>query len=265
MKTLLNYPFEFVENISPVVDDDGNIKVYYPQDQYYKKNITPLNKYGEGAFCKFSIDPKWSGKAGVYAIFFNDQLSYIGQCVDFAIRFNTGYGNIAPINCYVGGQSTNCKINKLVLNAVEEQKTVALYFYATRDYDAVERKLITHYQPVHNTALKDCRYTGDTSQTKHIPHKTSVAKVAENPSINEKIGIAEIKQYIEGLFVAAIANGMNEIVLVSGDIHKMMSLSNKMPSVCSAMYVLKKENDIILSTTPSGKSSTITIKYFLAL
>ena len=51
--------------------------------------------------------------------------------------------------------------------------------------------------------------------------------------------------------------------IVSGDIHREMKLRNKMPSVCSAMYQMMKSNDEILSATPSGKSSTIKIRYYL--
>jgi len=42
-----------------------------------------------------------------------------------------------------------------------------------------------------------------------------------------------------------------------------MNLVNKMPSVCSAMYQLKKEKDEILHTTESGKRLTIKIRYYL--
>ena len=32
----------------------------------------------------------------------NDRLTYIGECQDFAQRFNTGYGQISPKNCFKG-------------------------------------------------------------------------------------------------------------------------------------------------------------------
>lgn len=43
-----------------------------------------------------------------------------------------------------------------------------------------------------------------------------------------------------------------------------MDLQNKMPSVCSAMYQAMSPGDVVVHTTPSGKSSTIQICYQLA-
>ena len=57
-------------------------------------------------------------------------------------RFNMGYSRIAPRNCYTGGQSTNCKMNKVVLDMFEQGKTISLYFYYTTDYKGVELDLL---------------------------------------------------------------------------------------------------------------------------
>lgn len=53
-------------------------------------------------------------------------------------------------------------------------------------------------------------------------------------------------------------------MLISGEIHKAMGLKNKMPSVCNAMYQAMDPGDVVVQTTPSGKSSTIQICYQLA-
>lgn len=80
---------------------------------------------------------------------------------------------------------------------------------------------------------------------------------------SNKIGIATIRKFIQDLFDQQRANGLNECILTSGEIHRDMGLKNKMPSVCMAMYQLMGEKDEILHTTPSGKSSTIQIRYYL--
>lgn len=80
---------------------------------------------------------------------------------------------------------------------------------------------------------------------------------------DKKTSVDDIKVYINNILESARSKGKTECTIVSGDIHKQMNLKNKMPSVCSAMYKLKKYEDEILSTTPSGKSSTIKIKYYL--
>jgi hypothetical protein len=192
-----------------------------------------------------------------------DELVYIGQCSDFANRINLGYGNISPKNCYEGGQSTNCKINKMVLNAVKANKVVELYFYGTTDFDAVERELICSYKPEYNHALEEqTKYVRPglpASERKDLSH----VRTAEF-SPTAITGCTEsIREHINGLKRKAKENGQTECILVSGDIHKSMGLYNKMPSVCNAMYQLMKPSDVILSTTPSGKSSTIKIKYLL--
>lgn len=102
---------------------------------------------------------------------------------------------------------------------------------------------------------------------KHVNYE-SQKNSENNPSdfINNKptnVGIKEIKSYILSLIEDKKRNGYTECELISGDIHKQMKLSNKMPSVCSAMYQLMKPANEVLKTTPSGKGSTIKIKYYI--
>lgn len=261
MKELLNYDFEFVDNISPILDSYGHIKEFYPQDRYAKKDTTALNKHGDGAFCRFSIHPKWSRVSGVYAFFIDNELVYLGQCLDFAKRFNLGYGNIAPKNCYKGGQSTNCKINKVVLNAVKSGKKVSLYFHINPNYDAVERELIVHFKPKYNVSLTSALLQPQANKKYVVRTGYRKSKSATN---TPTIGSTEsIRQYIIQNLKKAKEAGVAECVLISGNIHRDMGLHNRMPSVCSAMYQVMKSGDDIISTTPSGKSSTIKIKYNL--
>ena len=72
----------------------------------------------------------------------------------------------------------------------------------------------------------------------------------------------DIRNYIKEKLNNAKENGLSYYDIVSGDIHREMNLDNKMPSVCSVMYQLKGEKDEVLHTTPSGKSSTIKIRYY---
>ncbi len=73
----------------------------------------------------------------------------------------------------------------------------------------------------------------------------------------------EIREYIQQLKNTAKHNGNTTLTLRSGDIHKDLNLQRMMPSVCNAMYQLMLDGDKILHTTPSGKSSTIEILYYL--
>ena len=76
-----------------------------------------------------------------------------------------------------------------------------------------------------------------------------------------KISTDDIRQYIQKLKAEAKSNGKNHIILISGDIHKEFNLKSAMPQVCNAMMQSMNDGDTILHTTPSGKSSTIKIKY----
>jgi hypothetical protein len=104
------YEFAQVCDIEPLRENDGSVRALKPQSRYKNNNALPLNKYGKGPFCKFTI-PKGYKVSGVYAIVVNQELKYIGECVNLSSRFNVGYGNISPRNCFKGGQETNCRIN----------------------------------------------------------------------------------------------------------------------------------------------------------
>ncbi len=78
-----------------------------------------------------------------------------------------------------------------------------------------------------------------------------------------KVSTSDIKTFILGVIENSKREGLEYVEIVSGEIHKQMNLSNVMPSVCSAMYQLMNEKDVVIHTTPSGKSSTIRIRYYL--
>ena len=76
-----------------------------------------------------------------------------------------------------------------------------------------------------------------------------------------KITTDDIRQYILELKRAAKNVGKPFIILKSGDIHKALNLTSRMPQVCNAMRQSMNVGDIVLHTTPSGNSSTIEIQY----
>jgi hypothetical protein len=87
----------------------------------------------------------------VYIITAQGNPVYAGKCADLSGRFGSrGYGAIQPRNCFAGGQSTNCKVNHLVLEQAELRIPLELWFHATDDYSFVERKVITALRPQWN-------------------------------------------------------------------------------------------------------------------
>jgi len=58
-KTLLDYEFEYVQELAPVKNIDGKIKLFHPELKYKNVKNHKLLSVGTGPFCRFSINPKW--------------------------------------------------------------------------------------------------------------------------------------------------------------------------------------------------------------
>src|SRR5579871_3679680 len=138
--TIADYKFEYVSDIEPARDIDGSVRPFMPQDRYKNARNLPLNKYGSGPFCKFTIARRFQ-TSGVYALTVDDQIRYVGECANLSARFNAGYGNISPKNCFKGGQETNCRLNNSVYMAAQAGGRISLWFFQTPDYKSVEAHL----------------------------------------------------------------------------------------------------------------------------
>ena len=142
--------FGYVCEIAPNLDSEGNVMEIFPQSKYENKKNLNLNKYGEGPFCKFTIDRKYSRKSGVYVISVNSEIQYVGECDDFFKRFGMGYGNISPRNCFESGQPTNCRINSSILTLFKSNRIIQLYFLETHARFKIEYELIGKLNPPWN-------------------------------------------------------------------------------------------------------------------
>lgn len=67
--------------------------------------------------------------------------------------------------------------------------------------------------------------------------------------------------YIKNQIIKAKEQGLNNITLTSGDIQKDVGLKNRLPLVCNAMRKCMNDKSKIIFETPSGQSSTLTIKW----
>ena len=91
----------------------------------------------------------------------------------------------------------------------------------------------------------------------------TVSSPAPPHRIGSRLRTADILDYVVRLLALHQKQGETCLILRSGEIHKSLGLSNQMPSVCSAMYQAMLPGDMVVHTTPSGKSSTIQIRYQL--
>ena len=136
------YSFEFICEILPKRTETGEVFTYNPSERYNNKRNLPFNKYGNSLFCEFEVKTD-KAESGVYALFFDENLVYIGQAKNFQQRWSgINYCKISPRNCFRGGQSTNCHINSEICKQALRNGRVFLYFLETKDYDRVEKELI---------------------------------------------------------------------------------------------------------------------------
>lgn len=136
------YEFGWIGAIEPDRDSFGVVREFMPQSRYRNARASPINEHGAGPFCRFTV-ARGVHSPGVYVLTVNGQTMYVGKCRDLAERFGPrGYGAIQPKNCFVGGQSTNCKINNLVLRHAKRGQTIELWFHTTDEATSVERDLI---------------------------------------------------------------------------------------------------------------------------
>jgi hypothetical protein len=143
------YEFRYVCDIKPLRNHDGTLQLLMPQVRYRNVRNLPLNAYGAGPFCKFTISKNFRA-SGVYALTVDAELRYIGKCADLSARFNAGYGNISPKNCFKGGQQTNCRLNNLICSSAQAGQCIALWFFRTTDHKGIEASLRQALKPAWN-------------------------------------------------------------------------------------------------------------------
>ena len=138
MKVLEEYEFRFVCPIEPKKNSEGKCIENYPSSRYDNKAGLMLHAHRE-PFCEFSIDKKFTENSGVYIFVVNREIKYTGKCAertstDYALRERIReYGHISPRNCYEGGQYTNCRINKRIMDCTNKGEVVELYYLQLED------------------------------------------------------------------------------------------------------------------------------------
>lgn len=74
----------------------------------------------------------------------------------------------------------------------------------------------------------------------------------------------EVRAYIRKKFTTAKKQGIKYIDLTAKESQGELNYKNRFPIVCNAMNSLMTDKDIFISTTESGQSSTIVIRYNLS-
>ena len=145
----LNITFKKVCVLELIKDNKG---LLYRSPQLAYKNVNNY-PYLDGIdektlFCKFK--PNLPKIKGVYLWVIKDEIIYIGESVNLRKRFNSGYGNISPRNCFKYGQSTNVKMNRLVLNYYNKKEKVEIYIFPTPNHKELETALLERIKTKYN-------------------------------------------------------------------------------------------------------------------
>lgn len=107
-------------------------------------------------------------------------------------------------------------------------------------------------------------YEFASNYAEHKAHRKSITfETVERKPIKNIGQTDQIRRYIIERLTQAKAKGDSSIDLKSGNVHKNLGLSNRMPSVCNAMVSLGVFRYEIINDTPSGKSSTRMVRYYL--
>ena len=147
---LSGFPFVWTARIEPERDSCGEPLEFLPQSRYAKAATSRLHPHGGGPFCRFEVR-ELPASSCVYAVTVEDDLAYVGIAGNLAVRWGLGqFGLIQPRNCYVGGQSTNCRINNLLLAEARRRSRVELWRYETPERKQVESVLLDALDPPWN-------------------------------------------------------------------------------------------------------------------
>ena len=71
------------------------------------------------------------------------------------------------------------------------------------------------------------------------------------------------RDYIEEKKKEAKDDGLEEIELLCNDIQIALGVTNRTPCICTAMYDCMGDDDVVVSAPPSGKSTTVRVKYLI--
>ena len=200
---------------------------------------------------------------GVYAIFVDAELRYIGECQDLAARFgSSGYGKIQPRNCHHDGQSTNYKLNSRVLAAARRGEVANVWFCHTPDHKTMEQQLL---------AAVETPWNGRGGGGKNAPRRRGrPSNSGSRPaSARPRQGTfkEEFRRALMEVLARAAAEGAEVLEVRVGDFHRQQGgypgPNHRMPSCCSAMRSLMDSCDRFVYQPPRGNGASLTIEYRL--
>lgn len=145
-------PFDRASGIDLTRGPDGQPGLAWPGRDDPNPRGRELHEYGYGPFSDLVLS-NLPHRPGVYAIRDDvGRIRYIGKA-DGSIAYrwgSNGYGHINGTNCFKRGQSTNCRINGLIVESIMAGASLSLYTHITSDPIPLEGRLIRTLRPPWN-------------------------------------------------------------------------------------------------------------------
>jgi hypothetical protein len=237
------HTFEWVTSIAPGRTPSGEVA-----QLAYDHPGARLNRYGTGPFCRFDF-PKDRPFAGVYAITVEDQVTYVGECKNLSVRFGPlGYGHITARNCLANGQSTNCRVNALILEHCLAGRAVDVWFLRTRFRHRIEDELCGLLQPPWNRQLG--------------PRRPGTGRGGKALPTTE-----DLRRALDEVFAEAAGRGEAAVKVNAGDLHRRAGGhlgSNLRLAACSrVLHAEAGDGDVVVNSPPSGQGASLTMEYRL--
>jgi len=213
-----------------------------------------MNRYAAGPFCSFEL-PEASPLSGVYALTVNNSVEYIGETENLERRFGpTGYGRIVGRNLHVDGQSTNCKVNSLVLQVYQAGESVGVWFSpAASERKAIESRLVAALAPPWNGSRPDVG--------------AKQAEPTHSLAAGSARGASRFDSALRSKFADATRSGEVSLRVRSGDLHRELGgypgSSHQMPLCCRAMRAAMGPGDRIIESPPKGAGANLVVEYRL--
>ena len=147
VRTWAGMTFRLAGEVAPRADATGTVVDEHPAQRYDNVDGLRLNRHGAGPFTSLA-PPPLPTTAGGYVLTCDDEPVYTGIADDLRRRWgSSGYAKIQPRNCFVGGQSTNCKVNAAILREWRAGRRFLLWVREGLDGHAEERVLISALRP----------------------------------------------------------------------------------------------------------------------
>jgi hypothetical protein len=263
-QTLAGLEFWLVGSLEIQRNATGTLEEYsysFPEGQR-------TNPYAAGPFCRFGL-PAAPSAEGVYAIFVEEELKYIGECVDLAARFGPrGYGLISPRNIHNDGQSTNCKINSRVLAAAKEGHVAQVWFHATSYRKEAEIFLMRALNPSWNgRGTAPTRTLPATTLTVPVPTPTRAARIVAGAAGQPPVRRENFDVGLRTMLEEAAARGLRSITISAGDLHRRVGgypgTDHRMPVCCASMRAAMRSGDRYVYRPPKGNGAKLAIEYYL--